>query len=189
MTPDGNPLLGPDAGRAGVLDGGRAVAERLRRRRRDRQDDRRVDHDRRDRAGRARLPGVAVRRAPTATPPMSRPRAARPTSTTTGCATRWTPTSGAARRLSPLHGRTQDLGAVFGAKNGWERPDYSSRAAVAAGGRRPARRTAGRDRRSSTAGRGAPRVPRAGRDHRHDVVRQDRGRGARGAPRCSTACA
>ncbi len=27
-------------------------------------------------------------------------------------------------RLSPLHGRTQDLGAVFGAKNGWERPDY-----------------------------------------------------------------
>jgi glycine cleavage system aminomethyltransferase T/glycine/D-amino acid oxidase-like deaminating enzyme len=27
-------------------------------------------------------------------------------------------------RLSPLHGRTQDLGAVFGAKNGWERPDF-----------------------------------------------------------------
>ncbi len=27
-------------------------------------------------------------------------------------------------RLSPLHERTQDLGAVYGAKNGWERPDY-----------------------------------------------------------------
>jgi len=27
-------------------------------------------------------------------------------------------------RVSPLHGRTQDLGAVYGAKNGWERPDY-----------------------------------------------------------------
>jgi glycine cleavage system aminomethyltransferase T/glycine/D-amino acid oxidase-like deaminating enzyme len=27
-------------------------------------------------------------------------------------------------RLSPLHVRTQDLGAVYGAKNGWERPDY-----------------------------------------------------------------
>jgi glycine cleavage system aminomethyltransferase T/glycine/D-amino acid oxidase-like deaminating enzyme len=27
-------------------------------------------------------------------------------------------------RVSPLHGRTQDIGAVYGAKNGWERPDY-----------------------------------------------------------------
>ena len=27
-------------------------------------------------------------------------------------------------RVSPLHGRTQDLGAVFGCKNGWERPDF-----------------------------------------------------------------
>ena len=27
-------------------------------------------------------------------------------------------------RVSPLHGRTQDLGAVYGVKNGWERPDY-----------------------------------------------------------------
>jgi 4-methylaminobutanoate oxidase (formaldehyde-forming) len=27
-------------------------------------------------------------------------------------------------RISPLHGRTQDLGAVFGCKNGWERPDF-----------------------------------------------------------------
>ncbi len=28
------------------------------------------------------------------------------------------------RRVSALHSRLQDLGAVFGKKNGWERPDY-----------------------------------------------------------------
>jgi glycine cleavage system T protein len=31
---------------------------------------------------------------------------------------------GRPQRLSPLHGRLQDLGAVFGMKNGWERADY-----------------------------------------------------------------
>ena len=31
---------------------------------------------------------------------------------------------GRPKRLSPLHGRLQDLGAVFGAKNGWERADF-----------------------------------------------------------------
>ncbi len=31
---------------------------------------------------------------------------------------------GRPRRLSPLHVRLQDLGAVFGVKNGWERPDH-----------------------------------------------------------------
>jgi 4-methylaminobutanoate oxidase (formaldehyde-forming) len=31
---------------------------------------------------------------------------------------------GRPKRLSPLHGRLQDLGAVFGTKNGWERADY-----------------------------------------------------------------
>jgi glycine cleavage system aminomethyltransferase T/glycine/D-amino acid oxidase-like deaminating enzyme len=31
---------------------------------------------------------------------------------------------GRPQRLSPLHGRLQDLGAVFGTKNGWERADY-----------------------------------------------------------------
>jgi 4-methylaminobutanoate oxidase (formaldehyde-forming) len=31
---------------------------------------------------------------------------------------------GRPRRLSPLHGQLQDLGAVFGTKNGWERADY-----------------------------------------------------------------
>ena len=31
---------------------------------------------------------------------------------------------GRPRRTSPLHTRLQDLGCVFGVKNGWERPDY-----------------------------------------------------------------
>jgi heterotetrameric sarcosine oxidase gamma subunit len=32
--------------------------------------------------------------------------------------------AGRPARLSPLHGRLQELGAVFGTKNGWERADY-----------------------------------------------------------------
>ena len=32
--------------------------------------------------------------------------------------------AGRGRRLSPLHVRSEELGAVFGAKNGWERPDH-----------------------------------------------------------------
>lgn len=31
---------------------------------------------------------------------------------------------GRPRRVSALHGRLQELGCVFGVKNGWERPDY-----------------------------------------------------------------
>ena len=31
---------------------------------------------------------------------------------------------GRPKRLSPLHGQLQDLGAVFGSKNGWERADF-----------------------------------------------------------------
>ena len=31
---------------------------------------------------------------------------------------------GRPKRLSPLHGRLEDLGAVFGTKNGWERADF-----------------------------------------------------------------
>ena len=44
MTPDAAPLLGPVPGVRGVLDGGRPVVERVRRRWRDRPDDGRVDH-------------------------------------------------------------------------------------------------------------------------------------------------
>lgn len=32
--------------------------------------------------------------------------------------------AGRPKRLSPLHGQTEALGAVYGTKNGWERPDW-----------------------------------------------------------------
>ncbi len=141
MTPDGNPLLGEMPGRARLLGRRGAVAERLRRRRR---------------AGAHASPSGSPPARPSSTPTAtarggsaprtatrarSRPPGARCTGTTTGCATRSTPTSGAGPTApSPLHERLQDEGAVFGAKNGWERPDYfQSGAALAAGGRRPAR--------------------------------------------------
>ena len=66
---------GPGAGGARVLDGGRAVAERLRRGGRDRKDDRGVDDRRRDRARRARDAGLAVRRRLPAAGPGGRGRA------------------------------------------------------------------------------------------------------------------
>ena len=60
MTPDGNPLLGEMPGVPGLLGGRRALAERLRRRRRHGPHHRRVDHHRRDRARHPRLPRVEV---------------------------------------------------------------------------------------------------------------------------------
>ena len=42
---------------------------------------------------------------------------------------------GRPHRLSPLHGRLEELGAVFGTKNGWERADFFE-----PGTSRPARR-------------------------------------------------
>ena len=80
-------------GRPRVLGRGRALAQRLRRRRRHRPGDGRLDHGRRSGRRHRPVPGVAVRAMSIATrgsPPASR---ARPTATTTGCATRSTPTS------------------------------------------------------------------------------------------------
>ena len=84
---------------------------------------------------------VAVRRRVPQPVARSRPPGARCTSTTTGCATRSIPTSGAGpNRTGPLHERLQEQGAVFGAKNGWERARLlPARAAVAASRRGPAR--------------------------------------------------
>ena len=143
------PAARPDAGRARVLDGGRAVAERLRRRRRHRPHDRRVDDHRRDRARRPRLPGLAVRRRPTATrravDAAGREvyryyyRLRYPLDTR-----RVGPAAPAERRCTA---GMQELGAVFGVKNGWERADYFEPG-------QPWRR-AGADQRSS-AGRSRP---------------------------------
>ena len=62
MTPDANPLLGPDARRARLLGGRRPVAQRLRRWRRDRPGAGRLDHRRRPRRRHRPVPRLAVRR-------------------------------------------------------------------------------------------------------------------------------
>ena len=86
-------------------------------------------------------------------------------------------------RSSPLQVRLQELGAVFGTKNGWER-----RRSFRAGNRW---RRSGADQRRfgwskppwfEPSRRGARGVPRARRDHRHDLVRQDRREWARRPP-------
>ena len=95
--------------------------------------------------------------------------------------------AGRPRRLSALHGRLQEAGAVFGTKAGWERADYPrARPAVAPGRTRPggvrldaaALVRAGRGRGSCGS--------RAGRDHRSELVRQDRRRRGRGRSACSS---
>ena len=82
---------------------------------------------------------------------------------------------GRPNRLSPLHGRLQEAGAVFGSKNGWERADHLRPGEAVAPGRR---RSAGYGWTARPGSSGWPRStggPRAGRDDRHDLVRQDRG--------------
>ena len=94
---------------------------------------------------RRRLSRLALRRGLPRPLVCHRRARARPTATTTGCATRSTPTSGArAPRPSPLHVRLQELGAVFGDQErlGARRP-LRARAPVAAQRRRPARASAG----------------------------------------------
>ena len=145
------PAARPDARRARVLDGGRALAERVRRRRRDRQDHRRVGHGGRDRVGRARLPGLALRRG---APPSGRAggRRARdlqvllPPPLPAGHLG-----VGPARPHLAAARRTQDLGAVYGAKNGWSGPTTTGRGSRGGGRARTSAPTAGRGRPSSAA--------------------------------------
>ncbi len=123
--PGREPAAGPAARRRGVLGRRRTLAQRLRRRRRDRPDDGRLDHDGRARHRRRRLPTVAVRRSVPRPGVCDGASPARPTPTTTASATRSTrDEAGRPRRLSALHGRLQETGAVFGVKAGFERADY-----------------------------------------------------------------
>ena len=177
MTPDAQPLLGPDARGPRLLDGGRALAERVRRRRRNRPDDRRVDHGRRDRARRLRRTAPGGSASAHAIPSTRPRRPARRTATTTSCATRSTRTSGAGRTAtSPLHGRLQDLGCGVRREERLGAPRLRrAREAVASRGRRPARVRLDEAAVVRAGPRRARGVPGAGRDHRHDLVRQDRG--------------
>ena len=96
---------------------------------------------------------------------------------------------GRPRRTSALHERMQDAGAVFAVKNGWERADYCQPG-------QPWRR-AGEEQRAFgwaeppyaavLAEESAAHARARGHD-RHDVVRQDRGRGSGALRRCSSAC-
>ena len=119
------PAARPAARGPRLLGRRRAVAQRVRRGRRDRPGDGRLDHGRRSGRRHRAVPGVAVRRH------VSRSRRSRPawparrTPTTTGSATRTTRTWPVGRGgCPPLHGRLQEAGAVFGTKAGWERADY-----------------------------------------------------------------
>ncbi len=86
---------------------------------------------------------------------------------------------GRPRRLSALHGRLQEAGTVFGTKAGWERADLCLPG-------RPWTRAGRQDRAAGLApaglvrpgGGGAPGRPGARRDHRPQLVREDRGRRA-----------
>ena len=72
-----------------------------------------------------------------------------------------------ARPKSSALSRLQELGCVFGVKNGWERPDYSSPASRRGVPAPTSARSDGRRRLVRRARRrGAPRVPRARRDRR-----------------------
>ena len=95
--------------------------------------------------------------------------------------------AGRPRRLSPLNGRLLEAGAVFGTKAGWERADHPSsrarRGAVPGATRPPRLGTAAwfervRPRR--------PGGPRAGRDHRPELVREDRRSRDPARSRCSS---
>ena len=119
------PAAGPMPGTPGFWMAAGPLAERLRRRRRHRKDDRRVDERPARPSSTHRLPRLAVRRRATGRPPRSRRPAAR--STSYYYRLRYpldTDEWGRPNRLSPLHGRLQDAGAAFGAKNGWERADH-----------------------------------------------------------------
>ena len=124
FTPDGEFLLGPtDVQR--LLGGVRLLRPRLGRGRRHRQGDGRVDH-----RGHPRVELLAARRAtfrPALCEPVLHPepdgRDPTRATTTSICRAkngRRSATSGS----SPAYGRERDLGAVFGEKFGWERPNW-----------------------------------------------------------------
>ncbi len=178
--PRREPAPRADARRPRVLDGGRAVTERLRRRGRDRPGDRRLDHDRRSGGGHRALPRLAVRRhvsrphldgiarprdlrglLPPAVP-VRRGRG-RPPATAVGAP--WTD-------AGPRGGLRHQSGM------GTRRP-APARQRVAPGGSAAARARLGAARLVRAGGGGASRRPRAGRDRGPHLVRQDRGRRTR----------
>ena len=146
------PAARADPRHAGVLGRRRAVAERVRRRRRDRPRARRVDHRRRAGARPQLLPRLALRR-PAYRDPWFATAAARE-------AYRYyyrlrypfdTDEWGADGARARCRSACRSSGAVFGAKNGWERADHFE-PGVAGGGAAPTSAgSAGARRRGSSA--------------------------------------
>ncbi len=174
------PLARAHARCAGLLDGGRPLAERLRRRGRNGEDRGRADHHRGVGARRAELSPLALRRAL----PRSRLH--------DGGLPRGLPLL-LPPPLSARHGRVGKAAAPqsaarppAGARRGLRDEErlgagrlFPTGPGVATRGRRPARVRLDGAAVSRSARRRAPRLPRARRDHRHDVLREDRGLWAR----------
>ena len=167
-----------DARDTGVLDRRRSLAQRLRRRRRPRQDGRRVDLRGRDRARRDRLPRLALRRAV----PRSALRA--------GDGPRGLPLllppplPVRCRRMGQAEAALAPARTAPGSRRGLRDEErVGARGLLRAGKAEPEgrRRPAGVRIHEAAlvraASRGARGLPRARRDHRHDLVREDRGLG------------
>ena len=180
------PAARADPRRARLLAGGRAVAERLRRRGRHGPHHRRVDHHRRDRARHPRLSGVAVRRGlPQPRPGRGRRPRGLPLLLPAALPARH-------RRVGPAQPPRAAARAAAGPGRGVRVEErlgaarlLPARPAVAPGGCRPARVRLAPAAVLRPPGRGAHRVPRARRHDRHELVRQDRrgGPGRAGAAR------
>ena len=181
MTPDANPLLGPLPGRARVLGRGRPVAQRLRRRRRDRPGDGRLDHGRRPGRGHRAVPGVAVRRRRIAIRGFA---AGLARETYADYYRLRYPVRRGRRRPAAPAVRRSTAGSRRPARCSGRRPAGSGRTTTTRAGRgagpaATSARMAGRGRLVRAGRRGGTGGPRAGRAHRPELVRQDRRRRAR----------
>ncbi len=165
-----------DARRARVLDGRRALPQRLRRGRRPRQDDRRVDHRGRDRARRDRLPRLALRlRVPG---PRLRARngpRGLPLLLPPPLPVRRRRVGPAEAALAPARAARRPRGSLRDQERVGARGLLRAGAAEPKGRRRPARVRVRETALVRAAPGGARGLPRAGRHHRHDLVREDRG--------------
>ena len=187
MTPDAEPVAGAAPRGARLLGRGRAVAQRVRRRRRDRPGDGRLDHGRRPGRGHRAVSGVAVRRRLSRSGVRGRAGARdllrllpAPLSLRRGPGGPTAPPLGAPRTAPGGRRRLRDEGGLGAGR--LPRPGP----AVAARRARPGRVRLDAAAVVRAGRRRGPGRPRAGRDHRPELVRQDRRRGAGARSGCSS---
>ena len=192
FTPDGNFILGEAPELRPLLRRRRLQLRRHRQLGRRRPADRRMDRRRQpaERPRRTSTSAASARSWPTASCSPSAP--ARRSACTTRCAGR----ARSSRRRGrcaprPLYDLLAARGAVFGAKNGWERANYFVRADAGKPPARPAPSSA-HPRQAALAGRRDRRAAgdaRGGRALRPDLVRQAAAAGSRRPRRAASACA